>query len=272
MQHTHEQPSFEIHEHHEHLHPHAKPGVRDWLRALILIGLGLYFTYNIVSGSLTNYINERFVWLSYIAAAIYLLLGALNVWNLLAGGARGTHDHLDHHHDHDHDHHHAPVSWFGLLIIAAPLVLGTLIPSRPLGASAVESVNFTGASAAGSTTITTPPEQRNVLDWLRIFNSVSDYDELNNQPADLIGFVYREPSFGDEMFMVARFTISCCVADASPIGLPVAWTETADLQPDTWVRVRGTFRVSDFRGERVPVLQAEMVETVEQPKHPYLYP
>jgi putative membrane protein len=72
--------------------------------------------------------------------------------------------------------------------------------------------------------------------------------------------------------MVARFTISCCVADASAIGLPVARQETNTLPQDTWVRVQGAFEVGEFQGDSLPILQAASVEAVAQPEHPYLYP
>jgi putative membrane protein len=72
--------------------------------------------------------------------------------------------------------------------------------------------------------------------------------------------------------MVARFTISCCVADSSAIGLPVMWQGVDTLPQDTWVRVQGTFEVGDFQGDTVPILQASSVEVVPQPEHPYLYP
>lgn len=256
-------------------HDHHAPGVdaRPWLRVLVLLGLGLYFVYNLVTGNLTNYVNVRFAWLSYVGAAIFLLLGATGAWSLLRARA---HDHHDHDHDYHHDHSHGVVSWSMLAVTAIPLLLGTLIPSRPLGADAVNgSLSMNAAPATTATTATTlniPPEKRNVLDWLRAFNTAPDYTELNGLPADVIGFIYREPSFGADQFMVARFTISCCVADASAIGLPVVWARSADLQADTWVRVRGKFQVSDFRGDSVPVLHAVSVETIPQPEHPYLYP
>jgi putative membrane protein len=72
--------------------------------------------------------------------------------------------------------------------------------------------------------------------------------------------------------MVARFAISCCVADASAIGLPVVWDSAADLPQGEWIRVKGTFDVGAFNGDTVPVLQASSVEQVAQPEHPYLYP
>ena len=263
------------HEHDEHHKPTRLDALQPWLKTLVLLGLGLYFTWNIVSGNLTNYINTRFVWLSYLAAGLFLLLALSSAWSLLRE-RRHDHDHdhphHDHHHDHDHDHDRMP--WTMLAVVALPLVLGTLVPSRPLGASAVDgSLTLTAANTTTtSTAFTINPLDRNVLDWLRIFNGVGDYEEVAGEPADVIGFVYREPNFGEQRFMVARFTISCCVADASAIGVPVAWADTDAIQPDTWVRVQGTFAVDDFRSDRVPVLQATSVETVDQPEHPYLYP
>lgn len=263
MQHAH----HFAHEH-EHHHDHRGETLQAWLKALLLLGLGAYFAYNIVSGNLANYINIRFAWLSYVAAAVFLLLGVASLVGLLR-----QREHK-HDHDHDHDHAHGGMSWGALAVVAVPLLLGVLIPSRPLGASAVDGNLSLNAAAVTTSNLsfTIPPLERNVLDWLRMFNSVQDYSELDGQPADVVGFVYREPNFGENRFMVARFTISCCVADASAIGVPVAWDEAESLPADSWVRVTGTFKVDNFRDDRAPVLQAESVEAVPQPEHPYLYP
>jgi uncharacterized repeat protein (TIGR03943 family) len=254
------------HEHHDE-HDHANETLQGWLKTALLIGLGLYFGFNIISGNLTNYINVRFVWLSYVAVLLFLLIGGYSAYHMLRHHSGAGHDH--------HDHHHAPLSWGALAIIAVPLVLGTLIPSRPLGAEAVDG-NLGRTSAAATTssmaTFTINPLDRNVLDWLRVFNSTEDYTQLNGQPADVIGFVYTEPTFGENQFMVARFTISCCVADASAIGLPTYWAEADTLEQGQWVRVQGTMQVGEFRDDNLPILQANSIEVVEQPEHPYLYP
>lgn len=252
-----------LHEHHDHDHSHNY--IQEWVKIALLIGLGLYFVFNILSGNLTNYINARFAWLSYVAAALFLLLGAVSLYGLL----RRDSEH-DHHHDHDHDH--SQISWFGLAVVAIPLVLGTLVPSRPLGAAAVGSDINSNAFTSGqdATTFTIAPLQRNVLDWIRVFNVTDDLTTLNGQEADITGFVYRDSSFPDNQFMIARFTISCCVADSTAVGLPVVWDEP--LPEDTWVQVLGRFQVEEFRGEQRPVLHPIMVEQIEQPEHPYLYP
>ncbi len=260
-----------IHDHeHDHEHDHARERRMAWAKTAILIGLGLYFAYNIISGNLSNYINLRFGWLSYVAAALFFLLGGFSAYTLLR--SRGEHAH-----DHEHgDHLHSAPSWGMIAVVAAPLVLGTLVPSRPLGAEAVGGIALNAAASqvsTGSVTMfTINPENRNVLDWLRVFNQTDDYGTLNNQPVDIIGFVYREPDFGADQFMTARFTISCCVADANAIGLPVVWADTASLPQGEWVHVRGMMQEGEFRGEPTALVHANSVEIIEAPQNPYLYP
>ena len=79
------------------------------------------------------------------------------------------------------------------------------------------------------------------------------------------------------MFMVARFTISCCVADASAVGMPVHWPQDAAPssalpESDAWVQVHGTFQLGEFGGNLFPILQADSLAVVAEPEHPYLYP
>jgi putative membrane protein len=248
---------------HDHDHDHHHDNMLAWVKTTLLFGLGLYFVYNIASGNLTNYINERFSWLSYIAAILFLLLAVSSVLKLLRN---------EHHHDHDHDdHNHEAISWSMLAIVAIPLVLGTLIPSRPLGADAMNGdFNMNAVGVTTTVSFEKPPLERNVLDWIRMFNTSDDLSLFNGQEADITGFIYRDDTFTENQFLAARFTISCCVADAVAVGLPVAWDE--NIPSDTWVRVQGRFELGEFRGEPKPILRPTSIEIVEQPEHPYLYP
>ena len=87
-----------------------------------------------------------------------------------------------------------------------------------------------------------------------------------------IGFVYRDIRLEEGQFMVARFAISCCVADASAIGVIVQWPKAAALAQDSWVHVKGKFAIQTFDGQRTPILVADNVEPTNQPARPYLYP
>lgn len=237
---------------------------REWFKALILLGLGLYFIVLIVTDNLSNYINLRFMWLSYVAVGLFVLLGGWSALRLLRGSQQLAYATST---------AHVPITWLNIALVSIPLVLATLIPSQPLGAEAVTGgislEPIGGASAEASYRI--PPEERNVLDWLREYNSVQNPAELNGLPVDIVGFVYREPDMSEGQFMVARFTVSCCVADAFAVGLPVQVAGQGDLADGAWVRVRGTLQAGSFRGEQVPIIIPESVEPVPEPATPYLY-
>lgn len=236
--------------------------ILDWLKVAVLLGLGAYFAINVLSGAVTNYINQTFTWLSVLAAIIFTLLGVGALMNLTRPDDRikRSGDHM-------------PITWGALLIVAFPLALGVLIPSRPLGADAINGdISLSAIGGEGlSQARPADPLEWTVLDWLRAFNEVDDPTVFDGREAEVIGFIYSEPSFGDTS-MVARFTVNCCVADATAIGLPVAPGDLEVPPQGTWVRVNGTFEAGTFRGQDVPVLQPTTLEAIPQPDHPYLYP
>src|SRR5437016_7131552 len=104
-----------------------------------------------LSGRITNYVNsDRFGWLSWMATGIFLVLGVGGIYSLLKERRDEASHHHDHdepeheHHDHDDDHGHdhdghnhgvAP-SWPVLTLIAVPLIIGLVVPAKPLGAAA----------------------------------------------------------------------------------------------------------------------------------------
>jgi putative membrane protein len=263
---------------------------RQWAQSLLLLLLGLYILDNLLSGRIYYYINERFGWLSWVTAAILIVLSIVGVIDLMRKSQTPSaeahhdhegHDHSEHQHAHDdHDHHGhqqgTAVSWPILGVLVVPLALGILIPARPLGTSAIgtSGISTTFSSAqGGSTQLSIAPTERNVLDWVRAFNTSKNVDEFVGQPADFVGFVYRDIRYKDKpLFMTARFTVSCCVADASAIGVIVNSDAADKLQPDSWVHVKGKFQVQDLDGQKTPVLIAESVEPTAQPVQPYLYP
>ncbi len=265
---------------------------RQWIAALLLLLMGLYFLDNMLSGHIYYYINQRFGWLSWLATGIFLALGVIGIRNALRdqheareqalehdhGHEHDHHEHEDHAHDHGHDHVHGMVSWPILTLIAVPLIIGLIIPSKPLGAAAVGSsgvnTSYTGLNGSGgSTQLTTAPADRNVLDWVKAFNTSSNVDEFTGQQANLVGFVYRDIRFDNKpLFMVARFTISCCVADAIAIGVIVQSDQAAKLAPDSWVQVKGKFQTQVLDGQKTPIVVADSIQPTTQPDQPYLYP
>jgi len=237
--------------------------MKTTLKALVLVAMGLFLSSRIWSGKLFFYINERFFWLIVFAALGFVLVGVS--YHFRAG--------------HAHDGHpHGQFFWFGLALLALPIALGLLIPPRPLGAAAmtnrdVSIESLTSAAAPeGGDILSKPKGDKNVLDWIIEFRSAQSASAFAGEEATLVGFVYRDDRFGPEQFMVSRFVLSCCAADASPVGLIVQWPESGSLADDQWVEVTGTFESMRFDGEEMPVLIAGSVTPTQIPERPYLYP
>ena len=241
---------------------------RMWSKTAILLGMGIYLTFLIVTGNLTNYINIRFAWLAYVGAGIFFVLGLINLYGMLYPQTNDMPEYIE------QPSNSYDITWGMLAIVAFPLILAVLIPSRPLGVEAVNggiSLNPVGVDTTTSA-FTRNPLDRNILDWLREFNRSDTPAEFNGQKVDVVGFVYREPNFLDNDFMVSRFTMSCCVADALAIGLPVTSEDAPYFQDGMWVRVQGDLKANDFGENFVPVVYATSIDVVEQPPQPYLYP
>lgn len=245
-------------------HPHhAGPQSETiaWAKTAILLGMGLYFGWLIISGNLNYYINQRFAWLVAVGAAVFILLAMVNIYSSLRSA------------DADCQHQHFQIGWDILLIVALPLLLALIVPSRSLGIEAVNGgISLSPVGIAGQAAFQRNPLDRNILDWLREFDRASSPAAFNGTDADVIGFVYREPAFAEDTFMLSRFTMSCCVADAFPIGMPVSAPDATDFETGAWLRARGQLKAATFDGLGMPVLFADTLEPIAEPRQPYLYP
>jgi uncharacterized repeat protein (TIGR03943 family) len=228
-------------------------------KSLVLLILGLFLYSRFSNGTLLFYINRRFIGLTFLAAIVLVTLAAV-----YATAAAKQHD--------DHEHR---VGWGTLLLLTLPAILGTLIPPAPLdsGALANRNVTMTGLGPAETTTtLTSAPAERDLLDWLQAFDDAPDATALVGQEATLVGFVHREEFLEEDQFMLSRFVVVCCVADAVPVGMIVRWPGAGDLAAGEWVEVRGAFEAIPLGEGVFPILVAEQVTPTEMPYQPYLYP
>jgi uncharacterized repeat protein (TIGR03943 family) len=80
------------------------------------------------------------------------------------------------------------------------------------------------------------------------------------------GFVALRDGTPADEFLLTRFIISCCAADALSVQVRVVGAPPGQFKPDEWVRVTGTLYPV---GTQV-VVDASKVEPIPQPKNPYL--
>jgi ABC-type nickel/cobalt efflux system permease component RcnA len=60
--------------------PSPRARHKDWTRTAVLLAMGVYLTFLLISGNLSNYMNSNFHWLVGVAAGLFFLLGGWNLW------------------------------------------------------------------------------------------------------------------------------------------------------------------------------------------------
>ena len=166
---------------------------------------------------------------------------------------------------------------YALVILALPVIIGVSAPAQPLSSQSLDTraVNLTASFNSGqesSQSFSVIQDDRTILDWIKISSSANDPSTYFGQQANVIGFVYHDPRLAEDQFMLSRFVITCCVADAMAVGLPVESMDNMDIPDNTWVHVQGTLDKTSIDGDTVPLIQATSIEIIEAPEQPYLYP
>lgn len=240
-----------------------------YMQALIFLGLFLFLILKIINSQVLWYINKRFILLTEIGIFLLVVLTLR-----LFIEARSVHRHSQEEEQDRHDHKPASAN---LWIMCIPLLIGLLIPAKPLESTAVSAKGLTTTSAlissnSSSRPLETESEQRNILDWVKIFYFENDLAPYTGQKASVIGFVYFDDRLPKGQFFISRFIISCCAADAYAVGMIVDPPVGTSVKPDEWLQVKGSVDVVSFDGHSSPRIHAETITTVPQPDQPYLYP
>ncbi|HMA36063.1 MAG TPA: TIGR03943 family protein [Chloroflexia bacterium] len=241
-------------------------------QSVILLGLAGVLAGKVLGGSIGFYINPSLAGLTLAAAIGLVPIGLAAGWAAWRGPPPG-------HGPADAATRPGPARWLIAGVLVIPLAIG-LLPPRPLDSAALtgRSVNSGGAgpaSGAAGPAAAGDPRARTIFDWVRAFQQAAGPAPLASQPVDVTGFVYRDPAGpapDADYWTVARFTVTCCAADASGVALTVRSPGAASLPADSWVHVVGTLGLETREGETRPVVFADQVTRIPPPADPYLYP
>jgi uncharacterized repeat protein (TIGR03943 family) len=231
-----------------------------WSPPRVTAGLALaawaaVFWYLLVSGRSALYVSSRTFWVVPLGA---IVLSAAAIGRL-ATARTGAPEPLT-----------RREAW-GAGLIVLPVVAVLVLPPAALGSYAASrrSASTGGFVAASGAEIAEGPLR--LVDvaagsWSR--DAMRALVRRAGSPVDFVGFVTRSPGTPADEFVLTRFIISCCVADALSVQVRVVGVPPGRFPEDQWVRVRGTF----YPVGREMLVDATTITAVPRPDHPYLNP
>jgi uncharacterized repeat protein (TIGR03943 family) len=232
-------------------------------------------------GAMALYLGGSDAALAYVKAGLQPLLlasGAILVGLALIAVARSRRDH-------DGPQPHGPrVAWLLALpplalVLVAPPALGAFAASRQAVRAPPTVQDPSADQAAGVDEALfpplAPPDDGASVPLTLSEYMVRDYEAphtLAGVRIRLVGFV-TPPERGKDGYLLTRFAINCCAADAFALKVAVQG-DPVPRAPDTWLEVEGRWqqRPGGDQGQSslaTPLLLAESIRVIEQPSPPY---
>ena len=170
-----------------------------------------------------------------------------------------------------------PPGWSSTLLLAVA-ILGLVVTPKvfasqiALQRGVTEAVTMTRSQPQAFRSLS-HPEERSLIEWVRTLNVYPEPDAYTGQAVKVQGFVVHPPDLPSQYLLISRFVITCCAADAYPVGLPVKLSENRNAyRPDTWLEVEGKMITETLKGKRQLVIEASpRPKTITKPANPYYY-
>ena len=257
--------------------PHKKPFRLPWRDILDVLALGTWSAMLLrywLGGKLLLLLHPDYAWLSNVAALVLLGLAASQMVRVLKSRRYAVSDQGA---DLGHVTLLPPSISSALMLCVA--VFGLIYTPQ---AFASETATARGISDSLTLTRSQPqqfvraaaPADRTVIDWIRLINVYPEPDEYAGEAVALKGFVMHPEEWPDDYLMVSRFVLTCCAADAYPVGLPVRLAKgesRSDYPVDSWLEVKGEMATEELAGRRQIAIVPQAVTAVAEPENPYQY-
>ncbi len=285
--------------------------IRQFRDFSLLLLWGAFVLWMAVSHQLSTYLHPSLQPYTVAGGVILIILALFSLRELLTkkgGGAACDHDHScchghdDQEHersdeaDKDHkEHHHGGASagflslTFKTLLLLLPLAVVlfgrdnrytmTTVQNRGV----VQDLNRLPAAKRSSAPVQSAPVQTGepssnsmpvqVIDLLYAVQMPTYREEFEGKQVELTGqfvpLTTGNPK-GDR-FQAIRLFITCCAADAKPVGVTVQYDKPLKVSEMGWVKITGTPTFPLEGGRRTAVLVAKKVEECPAPSEPFVY-
>ncbi len=238
----------------------------DWfrlIRAGLLLGFGVLIVRLLATGQMRFYMSPGLNPLMVLTALLLLGMGfpeLKGAWPARAAANRMRSE-LD------------LALTFGL--VALPLLLGSLVTPRALSSTALGGMPVSKivlAFSPGPLPSGIPPvPQRPIADFPELLSYLAQAGENGvNQHVRARGLVSRSDDLAPNEFVLLRYTIVHCVADAQPLGILIRAESGAAWTTDQWVEVEGRLASEPRGAERLVSIKAEQIVASDEPTDPYV--
>ncbi|SCC13857.1 TIGR03943 family protein [Bacillus cereus] len=278
-----------------------------YIRGIILIGLAMLLFKLLVTGNIYNFIAPKMIKFTYIAFVVILLLGSLQVWR--DGREKQDDCNCCKHHTALKPGMKSFCVYvlFVVPIISAFLfgsvtIDGSLAGKRGMNQSvqarSMEKNEKEGrqvnsdwrevlveqdATSNLPTNYQTEEQltksmlgQRKIQvedkDYVQTMSIIGqDVNGFKGKEITFAGFIYKDRDVTGNKAVVARYGITCCIADASVWGMIVTGKDVEKISEETWVKVTGILDKTTYKRTLFPLVKISKVEKINKPTDPYVY-
>ena len=213
------------------------------IRGTLLIIWGWIVLWSVISGRLDLLLRGVFHGLVGVSGAALLLAGVVLVIR-----QRGRRERM-------------PWPWWSSATIA---LLVLIVPPNPSFSDLAES-RPQGLPEPPELAFVLPPGQRTLTEWVRLLRSQQDPALVDGNPVNITGFVWTQRNGPP---LIARLTVRCCLADATPAGLAVDWPDGFEPTTNQWLAIQGEMAVTMRNDQRLAVVIPKKITPIPRPKRP----
>jgi len=256
--------------------------------ALLLLLWGLFILWLGWTSQLSTYLHPALQPYALLSGILLFLLSLL-IFRAGLISPKRKHE-CCHEHDHScgdarHAHEGIPLGGFLFRTILLLLPMGIILSGQDarFTMATVQNRGVIGdlsklpaANVAVPTTSEAPSSGAmplQIIDMLYAIQMPSYREEFEGKEVEMIG-QYVPMSTGNpkgDRFQAIRMFITCCAADAKPVGVTVRYPAPLKVPEMGWVRIIGKPTFPMEGGRRTAVLEATNVEPCQAPSEPFVY-
>ncbi|MCU0543652.1 MAG: TIGR03943 family protein [Oscillatoriaceae cyanobacterium Prado104] len=257
--------------------------LRPWLDAISIFAWGILLLKYWITGKLNILIHPNYFALTVTGGICLIAIGGLKIWQILkvdrTKNRSRTTPSIDSPRIAAVQHVTLFPPSFGSTLMLSVALIGLITTPRTftsqtaLERGLTESLPITRLQPQEFRNAT-KPENRSLVEWVRLLNFNPEPDTYRGQKVKVQGFVIHPPNISEQYLWIGRFIITCCAADAYPIGLPVKLPpgqSRVSFPPDTWWEIQGEASSEELEGKRKLIIQASSLDRIPEPKNPYDY-